>query len=85
MATYRRVLENLTRLRPLPTRGEIVKTNPEQRTQAQRWPALHHDLARAYQGAAHHDDEVTEGFAWTRVDAEAVLAATAGMLARLKR
>jgi len=32
--------------------------------------------------AAHHDDETTVVFTWMRGDAEAVLAATAGLLVR---
>lgn len=84
VATCRRVLENLTHLRPVPSFKEIIQTHAEQRTQAERWAALHYDLP-SLSSAAHHDDEVTKGFTWTRVDAEAVLAATAGLLARLRR
>jgi len=32
--------------------------------------------------AAHHNDSTTTGFTWTRADAEAMLAATAGLLVR---
>lgn len=31
--------------------------------------------------AAHHDDETTSGFTWNRIDAEAILATTAGLVA----
>lgn len=30
--------------------------------------------------AAHHDDKTTEGFSWSRADAEVILAATWGLV-----
>lgn len=81
VATCRRVLENLGRLVVLPSAGEVFKIRPEDRTQEQRWAAVYHDV-KGMAHAAHHDDETTEGFTWTRADAEAVLAATAGLLGR---
>lgn len=74
VATCRKALENLRRLRPLPPPAEVFKIKPEHRTQ-ERWAALFYDLV-SLTSAAHHDDAVTDGFAWSRADAEAVLAST---------
>lgn len=81
VATCRRVLENLARLVSLPSATALSKIKPEDRTQDQRWATIYHDV-KSMASAAHHDDTTTDGFSWTRADAEAVLAATAGLLAR---
>ena len=79
----RSVLENIALLvRPLPA-DQVRLTVPKSRTQEQRWSAVHHDLFSLASGAS-HDDELTATFEWTRLDAEAVLAATAGLLARVR-
>ena len=52
-----------------------------QRTQDHRWAAIYWDIKRMAD-AAHHDDRTTEGYSWSRADAEAILAATAGLLGR---
>jgi hypothetical protein len=63
-----------------PPRGTAY-TPAAQRTQGQRWAAIFHDV-KSMSSAAHHDDSTTEGFSWNRSDAEAILAATAGLLGR---
>ncbi|GGJ89699.1 hypothetical protein GCM10010123_19380 [Pilimelia anulata] len=80
VATCRRVLENVSRLVTLPSAKNVAETPPAQRTQDQRWAAILHDV-KSMASAAHHDDSTTEGFSWSRVDAEAILATTAGLLA----
>lgn len=79
--TCRSVLDNLRELAPPRSSNELSKTPPQQRDQEQRWSALFHDL-HSLSSAASHDDTVTRGFTWTRADAQAVLAATAGLVAR---
>lgn len=81
MATCRKVLENISRLVTLPSAKSIARTAPEERDQQQRWAAVFYDV-RSVASAAHHDDATTDGFSWTCVDAEAVLATTASLLAR---
>ena len=81
MATCRRVLENVSRLVAVPGAGEVFKVKAEDRTQDQPWAAIYHDV-KSIASAAHHDDDTTEGFTWGRSDAEAILAATAGLLNR---
>lgn len=81
VATCRRVLENLARLVTLPPAGEVFKVKPEERSQDKRWAAVYYDV-RSMASAAHHDDDTTDGFTWNRADAEAILAATAGLLGR---
>ena len=81
VATCRRVLENLARLTVFPAAGEVFKFSAEDRTQDQRWAAIYYDV-KGMASAAHHDDETTAGFTWTRTDAEAILVATAGLLTR---
>lgn len=81
IATCRQVLENLGRLVAMPPAKQVFETRPEARTQDQRWAAIYHDVKRMA-NAAHHDDETTTGFTWSRADADAVLAATAGLLVR---
>ena len=81
VATCRKVLKNISRLVTLPSAKSVSGTAAEQRGQEQRWAAIYWDV-RSLANAAHHDDSTTEGFSWTRLDAEAILAATAALLAR---
>jgi len=81
VATCRQVLENLALLAPVLPASEIPGPTTKERTKDQRWAAIYHAvLSMAH--AAHHDDKTTVDFTWTRSDAEAVLAATAGLLLR---
>jgi hypothetical protein len=83
IASCRFVLENLALLdQPLPAESVRLAV-PRSRTQRQRWSAMFHDLYSLASGAS-HDDELTANFEWTHADAEAVLAATAGLLARVR-
>lgn len=84
VATCRRVLENLGRLVPMSSAKQVAAVVPQQRTQEQRWAAIYHDVS-SMASAAHHDDDATAGFTWTRADAEAILAMTAGLLDRYVR
>ncbi|MDK3257004.1 hypothetical protein [Blastococcus capsensis] len=79
----RLVLENLRLLDPPQAADVVRKTTPQTRTAAQRWSALFHDLY-SLASAASHDDYVTADFSWSREDAQAILAATAGLLARVR-
>ncbi|MBI1379234.1 MAG: hypothetical protein GC157_17410 [Frankiales bacterium] len=81
VATCRRVLENLARLVELPSAADVFKVKAQDRTQDQRWAAIYYDV-KGLASAAHHDDSTTDGFGWDAGDANAVLAATAGLLAR---
>jgi hypothetical protein len=81
VASCRRVLEVLSRLTSLPTDKEVSAVRARDRTQEQRWAAMYY-AAFGLASGAHHDDESTVEFTWTRVDADAALAATAGLLRR---
>lgn len=81
VATCRRVLENISRLASVPSAKSVADTPAAQRTQDRRWAAIFHDV-KNMASAAHHDDSTTESFSWSRADAEAILAATAGLLGR---
>ena len=81
VATCRRVLENLGRLVPMPSIKQVAAVVAQRRNQEERWAAIYYDVA-GMASAAHHDDDTTSGFVWTRADAEAILAATAGLLNR---
>ncbi|PRX47748.1 hypothetical protein B0I33_105330 [Prauserella shujinwangii] len=81
VATCRRVLENVSRLVSLPSAKSISALPVDKRTQDQRWAAIYHSV-KGMTNAAHHDDTTTDGFTWRRIDAEAILAATAGLLGR---
>ena len=81
VATCRRVLENISRLVSIPSGKSVTNTPGEQRNQEQRWAAIYWDV-KSMASAAHHDDSTTEGFSWSRADAEAILAATAGLLGK---
>ncbi|MFI5950396.1 hypothetical protein ACIA8B_22800 [Micromonospora chalcea] len=79
VATCRRVLENISRLVNIPSSRSVSNTPADQRTPDQRWAAIYWDI-KSMANAAHHDDGTTAGFAWSRADAEAILATTAGLL-----
>lgn len=81
VTTCRRVLENLDRLVTLPPARDVFAVKVEERTQDQRWAASFYDV-KSLANAAHHDDETTAGFVWSRADAEAILAMTAALLVR---
>jgi hypothetical protein len=82
VASCRRVLEILGRLKSLPKPREIFDLAADKRSHEQRWAAMYY-CTRSLTNAAHHDDETTADFVWTRADAEAVLATAAGLLLRL--
>jgi hypothetical protein len=84
VATCRRVLENITKLGPPSGYSQVFNTERKQRSQAQRWAAVHLMLV-SLTDAAHHDDDITAHFAWSREDAQAVLAMTAALLVRVNR
>jgi hypothetical protein len=80
--TCRSVLDNLKELMPPASVNELKATAPPSRNQAQRWSALFQDLYSLTSGA-NHDDELTRSFNWSRSDAQAALAITAALLARV--
>jgi len=81
VATCRKVLEVLGRLVDVPSAKSVAAIPPRRRTQAQRWAAVFHDV-EGMTSAAHHHDDTTEAFTWTRSEAESVLGCTAALLAR---
>jgi hypothetical protein len=83
VATCRLVLDGLNLLFSLPSTGEITKQTRE-RSQADRWAMLNHDVHSLLSGA-HHDDRVTSAFIWSRTDAEAVLAIVSALAMRTLR
>jgi hypothetical protein len=80
--TCRAVLEHVKVLQPLTPANALAPIAASKRDADQRWSALFHDTYSLV-SAASHDDENTLGFHWTRRDAQAVLALTAGLLARV--
>jgi hypothetical protein len=78
----RSVLDNTKLLDP--SLGGAGPTVARDRSLDERWAAVYRDLF-SVASAASHDDTVTTTFVWTRLDAEAVIAATAGLLARASR
>lgn len=82
--TCRSVLDNLKELTPPDSVNQLKATAPPSRTQAQCWSALFHDLYSLTSGA-NHDNAVTRRFARSRSDAQAALAMTAALLARVTR
>lgn len=78
VANCRKVLENINLISPVPGLKSI-NAIPEKRTQAERWVAIYHSV-RSMTHLAHHDNEDTPTVTWTRTDAEAILATTAGLL-----
>lgn len=81
VATCRKVLEILRRLTDVPSAKGLAATPPQRRTQHERWAAVFHDV-EGITSAAHHHDATTEGFTWTRTEAEAIFGCTAALLAR---
>ncbi|GHE80254.1 hypothetical protein GCM10017786_07910 [Amycolatopsis deserti] len=59
----------------------MADTLAAQRTQEQRWAAIYHDV-KSMSSAAHHDDSTTEGFSWSRADAEPSWQLRPGLLGR---
>lgn len=81
-ATSRLVLDSLNLLQPVPSANDVFGKDARDRTQAERWAAIHHDLQGLLSGA-HHDGSITRGFVWTREDAEAALAMASSLAARV--
>ncbi|MDQ1308036.1 MAG: hypothetical protein QG671_3870 [Actinomycetota bacterium] len=80
LATSRRALENIFRLVSIPSAKRVADASAAQRSQGQRWVAIYW-VVKSMADAAHHDNSTTEGFSWSRADAEAILA-TAGLLGK---
>lgn len=55
----------------------------KERDKDERWALLVEDLFGLVSGAAHDDPDLSEHFEWTRAEAVALVATTAGLLARL--
>lgn len=83
VATCRKVLENLDHLTK-PQKPRDLPSDLKARTQAQRWAAIYHAVTNLTHGA-HHDDDTTVQFVWSRADAEPILATTASLLAHYAR
>lgn len=81
VSTCRKALETLMRLAPQPGPAATAKVKASERNEAQRWAMLHHDL-HSLTSAAHHDDDATLRFSWSKADAEAILAMTSSLCAR---
>ncbi|WP_133787480.1 hypothetical protein [Kribbella sp. VKM Ac-2571] len=81
VGTCRKVLEILARTVKVPDADEVFNTPRRRRTQEQQWAAMYHTL-KDMTHPAHHDTPHTSQFNWSRPDAEAILAATAGLLLR---
>ena len=65
--------------------GTIMSKNirPKDRDQEQRWAMLIQSAFQLFSGAPHDDEGTSENFTWTRADAVAAVATSAGLLARL--
>lgn len=79
--TCRTVLENLRELQPATAQPPSSDIKRRDRNQEERWAALADDVYSLASGA-NHDQGVTADFRWSQSDAQAVLATTAGLLAR---
>ncbi|MGA5304613.1 hypothetical protein ACPCHT_32210 [Nucisporomicrobium flavum] len=81
IATCRRVLENVKRIVPSWPTAKSIRTqaDPERLNETERWAALFY-ATMALTQPAHHDDHTTLSFSFSREKAEAVLAATAGLV-----
>ncbi|MEV4199632.1 hypothetical protein [Micromonospora globbae] len=80
VATCRRVLENVQRLSgPQPSWNSMKTKDRRALDENERWAMMFQSVLALTQ-PAHHDDEITVGFSYDRPKAEAVLAATAGLL-----
>jgi hypothetical protein len=80
-ATCRLVLESLDLLEPVPSAHTVFDKKPPERTQPERWAAIHHDLHSLLSGA-HHDGRTTRDFIRTREDAETALVMAGSLAAR---
>jgi len=83
IATSRKVLENLKQLVKIPTLDQVNGVKPSDRTPDERWAVYFH-ATFSLTHPAHHDDEVTRVFTWSREDAQAILASVAALLARVR-
>lgn len=81
VSTCRKVIETVRKLSHVEPLKAIQLINAEQRTQAQRWGLIAHDLF-SLTSPSHHADDVATRFVWTRHEAEGVLATTAALLMR---
>jgi hypothetical protein len=81
VATCRKVLENIAMMVSIPPPQQVFAVKQDQRTQTQCLAAMYWSV-KGMTHAAHHDGTLSVGFVWTHADAEAVLAATAGLLVR---
>ena len=81
VATARMALDTPRERDRLATPSSYKDKNPRSRSVDERWSALHEALLQLTH-VPHHDDSVTAGAEWSRADAVAVLAATAGLIAR---
>jgi len=64
--------------------SEATKKKAADRTQEERWAVLTQSAYALFSGAPHDDEGTTEHFTWTRADAVAAVATSAGLLARLE-
>lgn len=62
---------------------QATAKKPRDRDLRERWAYLVEDVFSLLSGAAHDDQGTTEHFTWTRADAVALVASTAGLLGRL--
>jgi predicted pyridoxine 5'-phosphate oxidase superfamily flavin-nucleotide-binding protein len=62
---------------------QAAAKKPRDRDLRERWAYLVEDIFSLLSGAAHDDQGTTEHFTWTRADAVALVASTAGLLGRL--
>jgi hypothetical protein len=66
------------------TIAQTARPKPsKERDQQERWAIMVEDVFGLLSGAAHDDPETTEHFDWSRADAVALIATTAGLLGRL--
>lgn len=63
--------------------NQALGKKAKERTQEERWAMLTQSAYALFSGAPHDDEGTTEHFEWTRADAVAAVAASAGLLARL--
>lgn len=75
------MLDSLALLAPLPGAKSVFAKSAQDRTQDERWAAIQHSVHSLF-SAAHHDDDITRGFTWSRADAESALAMTSCLVMR---
>jgi hypothetical protein len=63
--------------------NQALSKKAKDRTQEERWAMLIQSAYALFSGAPHDDEGTTEHFQWTRADAVAAAATSAGLLARL--